>query len=178
MQYSILNGVDDTEVVSLFRTVFADAEGESEGQVIGQLVSEMLGTTAADDIVTCIAIQDDAIVAATLLTRLKMSNEQQGFILSPMAVATSMQGQGVGQQLIRFAIEQLKTQGADVLLTYGDPNFYGKVGFEPISEQVIAAPFPLSHPHGWIGQSLNGQTIEALAEPVQCVAALNQPQYW
>lgn len=108
MQYLILNVVDNTEVVSLFRTVFADAEGESEGQVIGQLVSEMLGTTAADDIVTCVAIQDDTIVAATLLTRLKMTNQQQGFILSPMAVATSMQGQGVGQQLIRFAIEQLK----------------------------------------------------------------------
>jgi putative acetyltransferase len=33
-------------------------------------------------------------------------------------------------------------------MTYGDPAYYGKVGFLPVAEHVVPAPFPLSMPIG------------------------------
>jgi hypothetical protein len=41
-----------------------------------------------------------------------------------------------------------KKQGIDTFMTYGDPAYYGKVGFLPVAEHVVPAPFPLSMPIG------------------------------
>jgi predicted N-acetyltransferase YhbS len=51
------------------------------------------------------------------------------YILSPVAVHTDHQGQGVGQQLINFGIQHLKEDGVTLIFTYGDPEFYKKLAF-------------------------------------------------
>jgi len=65
-----------------------------------------------------------------------------------------------------------------VALTYGDPNYYARVGFAPISATDIPPPKPLSFPHGWLGQSLSGKTLDALPGPSRCAPALNDPSFW
>ena len=72
----------------------------------------------------------------------------------------------------------LQSEGVDVALTYGDPNFYGKVGFKSLSLADAAAPLPLSYPEGWIGQSLSGAPFEPLKGDCRCVPALNDPSLW
>jgi predicted N-acetyltransferase YhbS len=47
-------------------------------------------------------------------------------------------------------------------MTYGDPSYYAKVGFMPISEADAQAPFPLSHPEGWLAQSLTERAMTPL----------------
>ncbi|RTQ99860.1 hypothetical protein [Halomonas nitroreducens] len=84
----------------------------------------------------------------------------------------------MGQQLIAFGIECLKTQGVDLVFTYGDPGVYAKVGFCPIGEACVKAPLTLSHPEGWLGQSLTGDTIEPVPGATRCVEALNKSHYW
>jgi len=106
------------------------------------------------------------------------TNGQRAFILSPVAVATACQGQGIGQQLINFGIDDLKTKDIDIVVTYGDPGFYSKVGFKPIGEDVIKAPLALTQPEGWLAQSLNDTAIIKPASTSQCVAALNHQKYW
>ena len=66
----------------------------------------------------------------------------------------------------------------DVAVTYGDPAFYGKVGFAPITEDQVRPPCTLSFPHGWLGQSLTGRPLAPLKGPSRCVAALDKPEYW
>ena len=65
-------------------------------------------------------------------------------------MATGRQKKGIGQQLICFGIEQLKSKGIELLFTYGDPNYYSKVGFVSVTEEAIKAPLKLNFPHGWL----------------------------
>ena len=95
-----------------------------------------------------------------------------------MAVATDHQGQKLGQRLISYGIEHLKSLGVELLFTYGDPNFYSKVGFTQISEVIVQAPLNLSYPEGWLAQSLNGTLIEIEKGSSRCVKALDNQQYW
>ena len=56
------------------------------------------------------------------------------FVLAPVAVATDQQGKGIGQRLLIHGLASLRSAGVDIVMTYGDPNYYAKVGFVPISE--------------------------------------------
>ena len=117
-------------------------------------------------------------LAAYFFSRLTLSSGKTAFILSPVAISSQEQGKGLGQQLINFGIQQLKNHGVELVFTYGDPNFYSKVGFLKISEDVVKAPKKLTHPEGWLVQSLNHKSIASEAESAKCVCALNKQDYW
>ncbi|MEL6821483.1 MAG: hypothetical protein AAFP70_06970 [Calditrichota bacterium] len=65
-----------------------------------------------------------------------------------------------------------------LVFTYDDPNYYAKVGYQQISEDVIQAPMKMSMPHGWLCQSLVGNEIPQISEKPRCVEAFNDPKYW
>jgi len=178
MKLSVFDSKKSEDVIKLFSKVFTASEGEAEGALIGGLVSNLITITDEKDLVGFIASSGDNIVGSLFFSRLVIPSHKVAFILSPVAIATSHQGKGIGQQLISFGIEHLKSLGVDLVLTYGDPNFYAKVGFEQISEGLIKAPFKLSQPEGWLAQSLNDVPIEAMDGSAQCVKALDDPQYW
>lgn len=166
------------EVITLFKQVFSDSEGQDEGDIIGKLVTELIDTTSSSDLLGFVAIDADEIIACVFFSRLTFESDTNGFILSPLAVNTDNQGHGVGQKLINFSVEQLKNRDVEILLTYGDIRFYSKVGFIPISEEIIKAPLILSYPEGWLAQAINGNLIAAISGHVQCVDALNKQAYW
>jgi len=166
------------EVTQLFTDVFSDSEGKEEGLSIGRLVHDLVTDTDEKDIFGFVTSENDQIIGSIFFTRLTFQNDINAFILSPVAVRTSHQGKGVGQKLINFGINQLKERGVALLVTYGDPSFYSKVGFQPVSEEIIKAPLKLSQPGGWLCQSLVGDKVEPIPGDVSCVEALNRPEYW
>lgn len=172
------------EVISLFKRVFADSEGEQEGNALAALVTELIDTTDASDLYGFVAKQDSKnnenskCVATIFFSRLITENDHAAFLLSPVAVDTSQQGKGLGQALIHHGLDSLKSLGVEFVVTYGDPAFYSKVGFESLSESIIPAPFKLSMSQGWLINNLREQEVEALASPVQCVQAFNNPHLW
>jgi predicted N-acetyltransferase YhbS len=93
-------------------------------------------------------------------------------------VATDRQRQGIGQRLLRHGLASLRNAGVDIVMTYGDPRYYAKVGFRPISETDARAPFALKHPEGWLAQSLTDRAMTPLKGPSRCVEALNDPLFW
>ena len=99
-------------------------------------------------------------------------------MLAPVAVSTGHQGKGIGQALINYGLNELKKRSASVAVTYGDPSFYSKVGFQALSEDIIQAPLELSMPAGWLGQSLSEDLIPAIKERPACVKQFNDPVYW
>ncbi|MEE4184225.1 MAG: N-acetyltransferase [Gammaproteobacteria bacterium] len=165
-------------VVALFVAAFADSEGEAEGALIGELVEALFASSAAADLCNYVAEVDGEIVGAIFLSRMVFANENAVFILSPVAVASGHQGQGIGQALIQHGLRELQKQGVEFVLTYGDPRFYAKVGFRPVSSEVVRPPFALSQPEGWLGQSLCGRPVESLRGESTCVPALSNPVYW
>ena len=60
----------------------------------------------------------------------------------------------MGQALITHGLEKLTEKGVDIVVTYGAPAFYAKVGFLPLSPETIPPPFDLSQPDGWLGPPL------------------------
>ncbi len=166
------------EVIKLFTDVFSASENESEGQVIGNFVSNLVTTTKPKDLIGFVATSDERIVGCIFFSRFVVPTTQVAFILSPVAIATSEQGTGIGQQLISYGLEHLKSLSVDLAFTYGDPNYYSKTGFVPINESIVKAPFELSQPEGWLGQSFDGKPVKAMLGSTQCVEALSDKKYW
>jgi len=166
------------DVKKLFTDVFSDSEGQDEGELIGNLAFELQETTEPKNIFGFIAKDGKFFIGCIFFTRLEFENQINAFILSPVAIATQYQKQGIGQKLIKFGINFLKKNNVKLLFTYGDPSFYSKVGFKCISESIAKAPFKLTSPEGWLAQSLVGDNIEPISGNSTCVSALNSQQYW
>jgi putative acetyltransferase len=166
-------------LIELFAATFTASEGPKEGALIGDLVRDLLAETPTEDIrVVCAEVAGNPIGAA-IFTRLTYPKDPHiVFLLSPMAVASESQGQGIGQALLTQALETLRSEGIQIAITYGDPNFYGRVGFRPITEDQARAPLPLSFPHGWMGRSLTEEQMPVLQGSSTCVSALNRSDVW
>jgi putative acetyltransferase len=65
-----------------------------------------------------------------------------GLHLGPMAVAPDFHKQGVGTELLRFALRQAAIKGRP-LFVLGEPGFFKRFGFEPCSQPVC--PFDTGH---------------------------------
>jgi predicted N-acetyltransferase YhbS len=178
MEYRAYSPTDESAVVALFTTVFSESEGEKEGARIGALARNLVTDTASRDLYGFVAADGDEIVGAILFSRLTFPKAIDAFILAPVAVHTAQQRQGVGQALVAHGLRELKKAAVDMVLTYGDPAFYNKTGFRPISQDAIVPPFDLSQPEGWLGQSLDGGPIEPILGGSSCVKALDDPTYW
>jgi len=178
MNYELFNNSYKDTVIQLFTDVFSESEGNSEGQVIGNLVSNLINDTNQEDLIGCIAKEGETVQGGIFFSRFKVPNDWSAFILSPVAIATKVQGSGIGQQIINYGLNHLKSMNVNLVFTYGDPAYYSKTGFQQIKESVIQAPYPLSQPVGWLAQSLNGKPIEVMPGPTRCVAALSNPEYW
>ena len=178
MQLSPFNSQQAQSVIQLFNQVFSASEGESEGQLVSDFVDQLMHTTPANDLFGFIAHSDIQIQGCIFFSRLVLSSGQNAFILSPVAISSDSQGKGIGQQLIKYGLAQLQASEVEYVFTYGDPSFYSRFGFEPISESQIKAPFTLSHPDGWLALAFEGYAIYDLTGSCQCVEALNVPALW
>ena len=170
---------EKTALVGLFRDSFNASEGADEGQALGALVHDILARCLPDQALAYQTPGPAGPRAAVLFTPLDYgADAPKVMLLSPMAVATPDQRQGLGQALLAMALPDLRVQGVDVVLTYGDPAFYGKSGFVPADPATLPAPYPLSMPQGWLWQALDGSGPRPLAGPSHCVAALHDPGLW
>ncbi|TMX36600.1 N-acetyltransferase [Vibrio sp. Hep-1b-8] len=180
MKYALYKQEQIQEIIQLFNDTFSASEGKEEGALIAKLVEDFVTLpTKAEDLYIFVAQDErERIFGSIIFSRLSFPNDENIFLLAPVAVATECHGQGVGQGLIQFGLERLKEKGVTVAVTYGDINFYAKTGFMPITEDVIQAPLNLSYPEGWIAQSLVGESIAKVAGKPTCAKAIDNPVYW
>jgi len=169
---------DSSAIEDLFVLVFTESEGESEGVLIGNLSKELILGADKQDLYGFVAVDMDRIIGAIFFSRLTFEKDIDVFILAPVAIHCDYQGRGIGQDLINHGLREMKRSGVKIVTTYGDPDFYSKVGFYPLSQDVIAAPLALSQPEGWLGKSLVSDSIETIPGNCSCVEAFNNPAYW
>lgn len=167
------------EIIALFAATFSASEGPDEGRLIGELVAKLIAKTPDDDLFVFSALDDGALAGCILSTRPTYAEDGRTvFLVAPVAVETGRQGRGLGQSLLRFDLDELRRRGVDVAVTYGDPNYYCRVGFRTVSEEQARAPLTLSQPEGWLAQSLTERPLDPLRGPSRCVAAFDNPDYW
>lgn len=178
MKFELFDPNSADEIKELFTSVFTNSEGPEEGKLIGNLAFELQETTDSNDLFGFLAKDGNKIIGCTFFTRLQFESQVNAFILSPVAIATNYQNQGVGQKLIQFGINHLRMKKVEILFTYGDPKYYSKVGFSHISENIAKAPLKLTYPEGWLVQSLDNKSIASISGNSTCVDALSKQEYW
>ncbi len=178
MIHRILDKSKQKDIEGLFTSVFTASEGEKEVKLIGNLSSQLASSIDNNEIICFGMKENETLIGSIFFTRLQFSKPIQVYMLAPVAVSAECQGKGIGQTLINYGLNELKRRSADVAITYGDPSYYSKAGFQPLSEHVIQAPLTLSMPFGWLGQSLTGEPIPTINERPVCVQEFNDPVYW
>lgn len=82
-----------------------------------------------------VCIHRDAVVAYVCFSPAFDGNEFCGLHLAPLAVKPQMQGQGIGSELLRFALRQERIR-ENTIFVVGNPSFYQKFGFEPCEQPI------------------------------------------
>lgn len=169
----------EQDIRDLFTSSFTASENADEGRLIGELTQDLMETTPSTDLVVWSAYEAQTLLGCIFLSRVTFAQDPRSvFILSPVAVKTEHQKQGVGQRLIATGLDDLRQKGADYVVTYGDPRYYAKTGFAQITEDFAQAPQRLNYPEGWLGQPLSDNGKQPLLGPSRCVSALNKPEIW
>ncbi len=91
-----------------------------------------------------VCIHTSKVIAYVAFSNAYHGSEICGLHLAPMAVAPGFQRQGVGSELLRFALRQeaIKSQ---TLFVLGEPGYYTRFGFEPCALPVC--PFDTNNAH-------------------------------
>ena len=178
MIFLALDNTKQNLISEFFSSVFAHSEGEAEGRLIAKLTSALASNIDNKQIICFGAYENESLVGSIFFTQLQLTDPIQIYMLGPVAVSTVHQGIGIGQALINYGLNTLKARDVSIAVTYGDPKYYSKVGFQALSEKVIQAPLTLSMPFGWLGQSLTGEPIPTILERPICVKEFNDPVYW
>lgn len=95
--------------------------------------------------ISFVAEVDDAIVGHILFTPVAINGQSaqvHGLGLAPMSVAPEFQRRGIGTQLVRSALTQVRADGYHFVVVLGHPTFYSRFGFEPASTHGVSCEFP------------------------------------
>jgi len=94
-----------------------------------------------------------------------------GLHLAPMAVAPDFQRQGVGTELLQFALRQPEIKD-QTLYVLGEPAYYSRFGFEPCIQPVC--PFDTDNAHFLSMRNNTAAAFEVAYEP-EFMAAVIPP---
>jgi len=88
--------------------------------------------------VSLVAELEGSIVGHVVVSPVSISDGSAGWHgLGPISVLPAFQGQGIGGQLMREALRQLREQGAAGCVLLGDPAYYVRFGFKPEPALVL-----------------------------------------
>jgi putative acetyltransferase len=91
-----------------------------------------------------VCIHTGKVIAYIAFTNAWHGHDVCGLHLAPMAVAPDFQKQGVGTELLRFALRQEAIR-EQTLFVLGHPRYYRRFGFEPCGAPVC--PFDKGNAH-------------------------------
>ena len=165
---------DQDAIEKIYRLAFPAEEADS----VASLATALLATAAPTFALVTEMNGDVMAHVAFSPVVLEDGSDLAGFILAPLAVAPDFQKNGAGSKLVEAGLERLSGDGADFVLVYGDPDYYGRFGFEADAATAFQAPYPLAYPFGWQCRLLSNRASGRSPVGIRCVAALSQPELW
>jgi putative acetyltransferase len=171
-------GCDQSAVRELFYETFAHSEGADEGRIISDLASELARQMSqSHTLFYGLSDTNDALIAGAFTSSLTNDREINAKIMAPVAVHPDAQGHGLSRQLIEQIIDT-ESKYSDLLVTYGDPNFYRRFGFRTISTAVVKPPYEIEYPEGWLAVHYTNKSESELAGQYNCVEAFRDERLW
>jgi putative acetyltransferase len=163
--------------------VIIAAFGDDEGEVISHLVSDLLVDPSAQPSLSLVATADNSVVGHILFTSAcirYLDRKISSSLLAPLAVHPEYQGQGIGGQLIKEGLRQLREGDTQLVFVLGHPDYYPRYGFSPAGVKGLDAPYPIpsKNAEAWMVQELHPGIIGSVNGQVICADTLADPQYW
>jgi len=159
--------------------VHLNAFDQSEGETVSQLAIDLLEDKTAQPILSLVAEQDNEIIGNVIFSSVSIEGAENvsAYILAPLAVSMFAQKKGIGTQLINKGLETLKQRGAEIVLVYGDPNYYLRTGFK--AGHKLKPPYKLEYPlEAWMAQEMVEGVLTKTQGTVRCAKALSSPDFW
>ena len=176
MHIRFAQATDLNSIQKVIETAFSD----QENTVIMNLAAELSSENTRPPIQSLVAEVDNQVAGYVSCSPIFLSSHAGicGYILAPLAILPNHRKQGIGSNLIKSGIELLAKQSVDVLLVYGDPDYYGRFGFKHSTARSFVPPYPLEYPCGWLGMMLSDIDIPAAPIEFACVSSFNKPDLW
>ncbi|MDC2826610.1 N-acetyltransferase [Rodentibacter pneumotropicus] len=131
---------DYQQIYHLVKSAFATAE-HSEGTE-QDLVERLRGSSSFIPELSLVAEKEDEIVGYILFTQVRIGKNIE-LALAPLAVLPAAQQRGVGKALIKQGHEIAKQLGYHYSIVLGNPNYYGKLGYQSARQFQITPPFEI-----------------------------------
>lgn len=161
------------------RMVHLNAFDQSEAETVSQLAIDLLEDKTALSILSLVVEQDNDIIGNVIFSSVNIEGTEDisAYILAPLAVSRLAQKKGIGTLLINKGLEILKARGAEIVLVYGDPNYYMRTGFK--AGHKLKPPYKLQYPdEAWMAQELVAGVLSKTQGIVRCAISLSSPDYW
>jgi putative acetyltransferase len=147
------------------RTLIVGAFGE---EVVARLKDALVSSPAGRDGLSFVAEIDGSVVGHVLYTRSLLDAPRRlvdVLVLSPLAVAPSHQGRGIGSELVRRTMDSLEDSEFPLVFLEGSPRYYSRfefvaardLGFRKPSLRIPDAAFqvlPLPRYEPWMTGTL------------------------
>jgi putative acetyltransferase len=92
-----------------------------------------------DSVISLVTVEDCRIVGHVLFS--KMSAPFRALALAPVSVVPERQNAGIGSRLIRAGLERAATDGWQGVFVLGEPEYYGRFGFDPSHAADFTSPY-------------------------------------
>lgn len=167
------------EDIEDLKELYVDAFPKGEGEIVSEIAIALTEGGADEDALSLVCDLDGQIVAHVSFSKVKCDEDDSivAYCLAPLAVRKSLHKTGYGTKIVRYGLDYLKNQKTDVVLVYGDPNYYGRFGFSADLGKNFVVPYELEYDFGWQGLLLSDLTVSS---PQNCkfVTALSDQKYW
>lgn len=93
-----------------------------------------------EDLVSLVAEEEGSVVGHILFSPIELESGDEthmGMSLAPMAVLPERQRQGIGSELVRAGLAELRERDCIFVIVLGHPEYYPRFGFEPASKHGI-----------------------------------------
>ena len=164
-------------ICALHRAAFGVAEGDAIAELVTQLDQDQTATPST----SLVADIDSIIVGHVLFSAVHIPlHTVHAQILAPLGIAPTHQRQGIGSQLVRAGLAQMRATGCELVFVYGNPVYYNRFGFAPATPLRLMAPYhiPDAYADAWMVQALGDGLLGHIHGTIRCADTLHQPHYW
>ena len=135
--------------LELVEQVFTEHENADEGKLVRRLVEEIRSKEYYLPELELLMIEDGEVIGYVMFSRFHIEGKYTDrlVILTPAAVKTSCQRQGISRELIEYGLKKAAEMGFTAALVEGNPANYRARGFKTSANYGIVAAESVHLPH-------------------------------
>ena len=135
--------------LELVEQVFTEHENADEGKLVRRLVEKIRSKKYYLPELELLMLEDGEVVGYVMFSRFHLGGKYDDrlVILTPAAVKTNLQRQGISRELITYGLRKAADMGFTAALVEGNPANYRARGFQTSANHGIVAGPNIHLPH-------------------------------